>query len=81
MNQKIWLEIIGPYHYYQLLEKFWKRLYNFLDTMKIITKSQYGFQKNKSTEDALTKIVGAFENKKVSCIFLDFAKASQNTTK
>ena len=70
------LPIIG-----KILEKIMhSRLYHFFDTMGIITKNQYGFQKNKSTEDALlelhTKIINAYENKKVACgIFLDFAKA------
>ena len=70
------LPIIG-----KILEKvMYLRIYDFLDKHGVITKSQYGFQKNKSTEDALlelhTKVLDAFENKKVACgIFLDFAKA------
>ena len=70
------LPIIG-----KILEKImFSRVYNFIQKTEIITKSQYGFQKDKSTEDALmelhTKVIDAFENKKVAYgIFLDFAKA------
>ena len=56
------------------------RIYKFMLDNKILFKSQYGFQKNKSTEHALldihSKIIDAFENKEIPCcIFLDFAKA------
>ena len=70
------LPIIG-----KILEKIMHfRLYEFLTENKIINKCQYGFQKNKSTEDALldlhSSIVDAFENKNIAFgVFLDFAKA------
>ena len=56
------------------------RLYSFFEKNKIINDCQYGFQKNKSTEQALidiqSKIIDAFERKETPCcIFLDFAKA------
>ena len=65
----------------KILEKLmYSRLLNFLQKHNIIVDNQFGFQKNKSTEDALlvlqTKITEAIENKRVACaIFLDFAKA------
>ena len=57
-----------------------KRIMDFLIKQNILSKKQYGFQKNKSTEHAIldiqSKIIDAFENKEKSCcIFLDFAKA------
>ena len=47
---------------------------------KILSKNQFGFQKNKSTELAVTSIIShitkSYDNKESSyCIFLDFAKA------
>ena len=79
---------IGNYRPISLLPIFGKnfekimhsRLYSFIESQNILHKNQYGFQKNKSTEQALidiqSKIVGAFENKETPCcIFLDFAKA------
>ena len=56
------------------------RIYSFIESQNILIKSQYGFQKGKSTEQALvdiqSKIVNSFENKEIPCcIFLDFAKA------
>ena len=56
------------------------RLANFLTTNNIIYEHQFGFQQNKSITiavlDVQTKIIEAFENKKIACgVFLDFAKA------
>lgn len=56
------------------------RLASFFDKHQIITKSQYGFQKNKSTEQALLyikdKIIENMENKKYTLgLFLDLQKA------
>ena len=58
----------------------YSRLYEFIKKDKLLIENQYGFQQNKSTEQAIlkiqTKIINAFENKETSCcIFLDFAKA------
>lgn len=52
----------------------------FINEQKILSELQFGFQKNKSTEQAITSIVSNITNslsKKHSsyCIFLDFAKA------
>ena len=56
------------------------RLTEFIEKKNILTKNQFGFQKNKSTELAVTSIISritnANDNKESSyCIFLDFAKA------
>lgn len=56
------------------------RLSKYLSKYDIISPSQYGFQKNKTTEDALLsakqKIVGNFENQLYTLgIFLDLRKA------
>ena len=56
------------------------RLVNFLTTNNIIYEHQFGFQQNKSATiavlDVQTKIIEAFENKKIACgVFLDFPKA------
>ena len=65
----------------KILEKLMhSRLYSFIQTQNILHKNQYGFQRGKSTEQALvdiqSKIVTAFEQKETPCcIFLDFAKA------
>ena len=58
----------------------YNRLIDFVEKNKIITQNQFGFQKNKSTEMAVTSIISqitnAFEKKESSyCVFLDFAKA------
>ena len=64
-----------------ILEKLMhSRVYSFLQDQNILLKSQYGFQKNKSTEHAIldiqSKIIDAYENKETPCcIFMDFAKA------
>ena len=52
----------------------------FIEAQKILSELQFGFQKNKSTEHAITSIISnitnAFDSKQSSyCIFLDFAKA------
>ena len=57
-----------------------KQLVGFLDKYKIIYKHQYGFQKTKSTSqailDLISKVLQSFEESTFSCcIFLDFAKA------
>ena len=56
-----------------------QRLYLFLQENDIIYKSQYGFQKNKSTMHSLIQIVGkiryAIENKMYGCgIFIDLKR-------
>ena len=56
------------------------RLLKFLIHNNVIINSQFGFQKNKSTEQAVlnicAKIINSFENSKFACcVFLDFAKA------
>ena len=69
-----------PY-FNRICEKLmYKRLISFIDENKIIYEHQFGFQKGKSTSQAIldmsTKIVTAIENKELSCcVFLDFAKA------
>ena len=54
-----------------------QRLYSFLQINRVICRSQYGFQKNKSTIHSLIEIVekirNSIENKKYGCgIFIDF---------
>ena len=58
----------------------YNRLIKFVEDNNILSPNQYGFQKGKSTENAVTAIVSqilkAKERKESSyCIFLDFAKA------
>ena len=58
----------------------YNRLLDFIDKHNILSPSQFGFQKNKSTELAVNSIVNniinSFELKESAyCIFLDFAKA------
>ena len=58
----------------------YNRLIEFINENKILSELQFGFQKNKSTEHAVTSIVSAIdqaksEKKSSYCIFLDFAKA------
>ena len=57
-----------------------KRLSKFLDKNKILSKHQYGFRKNRSTEHAIMdfvdKITKAIDEGKFSVgIFLDLSKA------
>ena len=54
-----------------------KRLINFIDKNKILSKHQYGFRRNRSTELAvLDKITKAIEEGKFTVgIFLDLSKA------
>ena len=68
-----------------IFSKIFERLiYNqfiaYIEKNKILSELQFGFQKNKSTEHAISSILSdinnAFNNKQSSyCIFLDFAKA------
>ena len=58
----------------------YNRLIGFVSDNKILSQLQFGFQKNKSTEQAVTSIVSHIdkaksEKKSSYCIFLDFAKA------
>ena len=65
----------------KLLEKFMvKRLTSFLNQNNVLSKHQYGFRKNRSTElaiiDFIDKITKAMDNGKFSIgIFLDLSKA------
>ena len=65
----------------KVFEKMMKKyLVKFIDDNKIISPSQYGFQKNKSTEDALrlfsSKIYEELDaSRNVLSIFIDFSKA------
>ena len=63
---------------------FEKLIYNqfieHINKHKILTDLQFGFQKNKSTEQAISSIIFHINNAKINklssyCIFLDFAKA------
>ena len=58
----------------------YNQLIEFIEKHKILSELQFGFQKNKSTEHAISSIISNITNalaKKHSsyCIFLDFAKA------
>ena len=58
----------------------YNRLIKFIDDNHVLSKFQFGFQKNKSTEQAVTSIINhihcARDNgQSAYCIFLDFAKA------
>ena len=58
----------------------YNRMIEYIEKNNILSKNQFGFQKNKSTELAISTIVSKISNsfeKKDSCycIFLDFAKA------
>ena len=65
----------------KLLEKLvYSRLFNFICKHNILYENQFGFQKNKSTELAITalinNIIKSYEiRQSACCIFLDFAKA------
>ena len=63
---------------------FEKLIYNqfieYINKNKILTELQFGFQKNKSTEQAISSIISHINHAKSNklssyCIFLDFAKA------
>ena len=65
----------------KILEKLMhKRLYPFLEHNNVIYNSQFGFQKNKSTQHSLIQIVekvrNCIENRNYGCgIFIDLKKA------
>ena len=65
----------------KVFEKVMKsRLHSFFQQNKILSPNQYGFQANKSTEQAILQIqshiINSLENSNFACsIFLDFAKA------
>ena len=65
----------------KLLEKLmYKRLIKFIETHKILSKHQYGFRKNRSTEHAIIELVDNItraidEGKYTVGIFLDLSKA------
>ncbi len=58
----------------------YNRLIEFISQNSILSELQFGFQKNKSTEQAVTSIISSLDDAKSKrkssyCIFLDFAKA------
>ena len=65
----------------KILEKIiYKRLISFLDKYKVLEDNQYGFRANRSTEDALMKLVNTAvqhidKKMKTVGIFLDLSKA------
>lgn len=65
----------------KILEKaMYKRLYNFMDSNKILYQSQYGFREQRSTCQAIlefvTDVVEAIDEKKSTLsVFLDLSKA------
>lgn len=65
----------------KIFEKLiYKRLDNFITQCNILTCNQFGFRKNKDTQQASLKlihsIISHLENKEVTgCVFLDFSKA------
>ena len=65
----------------KLLEKImFERLYDFICKKEILSPGQYGFQRNKCTEQAILNvqsyIIKSFEERQFACsIFLDFSKA------
>ena len=80
--------LVGNYRPISLLPIFSKiferliynRIVAFITENKILSELQFGFQKNKSTEQAVTSIVSSLDQAKLEkkssyCIFLDFAKA------
>ena len=79
---------VGNYRPISLLPIFSKiferlvynRVIEFIDNNKILSELQFGFQKNKSTEQAVSTILSTLDEAKSRrdssyCIFLDFAKA------
>ena len=64
----------------KIFERLYNRLIEFITENKILSELQFGFQKNKSTEQAVTSILSTLDaakskNNSSYCIFLDFAKA------
>lgn len=65
----------------KIFEKILKvRLVKFFDKFDIISPSQYGFQENKSTQDALIHLTDEIHNaldasSRSLCVFIDLAKA------
>ena len=65
----------------KVLEKIvYKRLYSFLDTCNIFSRNQYGFRKNHSTIDAVTKFIketgNHLDNKEsVLTVYCDLSRA------
>ena len=65
----------------KLLEKLmYKRLYNYVEKQKILTKHQYGFCRNRSTEHAILELTDKISNamdegKYTMGVFLDLSKA------
>jgi retron-type reverse transcriptase len=58
----------------------YKRLYNYVETKKILSKHQYGFRRNRSTEHAFLELTDKIskamdESKHTMGIFLDLSKA------
>ena len=70
--------ITGRYHFCLFLIVSLRRLNSFIDKYDILSKYQYGFRKNSSTQRALVnKIQLNFDKKLYSCrIFIDLKKAS-----
>ena len=57
-----------------------KRLYNYVEKQKILTKHQYGFRRNRSTEHAILELTDKISNamdegKYTMGVFLDLSKA------
>lgn len=65
----------------KLLEKrMYKRISNYIEKQNILSKHQFGFRKNRSTEDAILeltdKISKALDERKYTLgVFLDLSKA------
>ena len=68
-------------NYSKIYEKFiYNQLYNYVESNKIISSNQYGFQRGKSTTDAITNQLNFIysnlkDNNYVFSLFLDFRKA------
>ncbi len=68
----------------KIMEKIMhSRLYSFLETNKVLYSSQFGFQKNKSTQHSLIEIVekirNCIENNKYGCGIFIYLKKAFNT--
>lgn len=65
----------------KIFEKILKgRMVKFLEKYNILSKRQYGFQSNKSTEDAMANLISKIyealdESVPVLCVFVDLSKA------